>query len=142
MSIKTEFALLVNGKVVVVGGEALKEMLDYGTAVLPTGRVVCINNKVFPLYKLYGEQSLGDWFKEEIIDKSLGTLKEDKHMTNEELAKKCNIANTTLSGYETGYRQPTFDTLLIIAKECGFELRFVNEKNEILTIKNIERKEL
>jgi len=59
-----------------------------------------------------------------------------------ELANKCNIANTTLSGYETGYREPTFEMLNIIAKECGFEIRFINKKNEVLTLQNIDRKEL
>ena len=59
-----------------------------------------------------------------------------------ELAKKCNIANTTISGYETGYREPDFKTLVNIAKNCGFEIKFVNKNNEILDIENIKRKEL
>ena len=59
-----------------------------------------------------------------------------------ELAKKCNIANTTISGYETGYREPDFKTLVNIAKNCGFEIKFVNKNNEVLDIENIKRKEL
>ena len=59
-----------------------------------------------------------------------------------ELAKKCNIANTTISGYETGYREPDFKTLVNIAQNCGFEIKFINKNNEVLDIENIKRKEL
>ena len=77
-----------------------------------------------------------------MLNKFIKTMRKKAGLTQLELAKKCNIANSTISGYETGYREPGFDTLLIIAKECGFELRFVNNKNEVLNVDNIERKEL
>lgn len=58
-----------------------------------------------------------------------------------ELAKKCNISNSTLCGYETGYREPNFNTLNKIAEECGFKIKFINKENETLTLENIKRKE-
>ena len=77
-----------------------------------------------------------------MINKLIRTMRIKADLTQLELAKRCNIANSTISGYETGYREPDLNTLFIIAKECGFEMRFVNKKNDILTIDNIKRKEL
>lgn len=77
-----------------------------------------------------------------MVDKFIKTMRNMAGLSQLELAKKCNIANTTISGYETGYREPDFKTLLNIAKNCGFEINFVNKKNEVLNIENITRKEL
>ena len=77
-----------------------------------------------------------------MIFKIIKTMRIKANLTQSELANKCNIANTTLSGYETGYREPNFEMLNIIANQCGFEIRFVNKKNDVLTLQNITRKEL
>ena len=78
-----------------------------------------------------------------VIDKILKTMRKKANISQKELAKKCNIANTTLSGYESGYREPTFATIEKIANECGYEIFFKNTKHgEILTSKNILRKEI
>ncbi len=78
-----------------------------------------------------------------MINKILKTMRKKAHLTQNQLAKLCNIANTTLSGYESNYREPTFEIIEKIANECGYEVLFKNkENNEILSTKNIERKEL
>ncbi len=77
-----------------------------------------------------------------MIGKFIKTMRKIANKTQTELANECNISNTTLSGYETGYREPSFKTLNLIAEKCGFEIRFVDKGNEELTIKNIDRKEL
>ncbi len=77
-----------------------------------------------------------------MVSKFIKTMRKMAGFSQLELAKKCNIANTTISGYETGYREPDFKTLVNIAKNCGFEIKFVNKNNEVLDIENIKRKEL
>ena len=77
-----------------------------------------------------------------MVSKFIKTMRKMAGLSQLELAKKCNIANTTISGYETGYREPDFKTLVNIAKNCGFEIKFVNKNNEVLDIENIKRKEL
>ena len=77
-----------------------------------------------------------------MIDKFIKTMRKKARLSQLELAKKCNIANTTISGYETGYREPDFETLLNIAEQCGFQINFVGKNKEILNVENITRKEL
>lgn len=60
-----------------------------------------------------------------------------------ELGNKINIAQTTVSGYETGYSNPDFATIERIANECDFEIIFRNKKTqEEFTAKSIERKDI
>ena len=78
-----------------------------------------------------------------MINKILKTMRHNSKLKQSEVAKKCNIANTTLSGYESGYREPTFETIEKIANICGYDIFFINRKNkEILNTKNINRKEI
>ncbi len=78
-----------------------------------------------------------------MIHKILRTMRKKANLTQGELSKRLNIANTTLSGYESSYREPTFATIERIANECGYKILFVNEKTEeTLTSANIQRKEL
>ncbi len=78
-----------------------------------------------------------------MISKIIKTMRKKANLPQKALAKVCNIANTTLSGYESGYREPSFDTLEKIANSCGYKILFQNEKTkEILTTENIDRKEI
>lgn len=78
-----------------------------------------------------------------MLSKIIKTMRKKAKLTQNDLAKLCNIANTTLSGYESNYREPSFETLEKIANECGYKIQFKNEKNdEILTTENINRKEI
>ena len=78
-----------------------------------------------------------------MIHKILRTMRKKANLTQGELSKRLNIANTTLSGYESSYREPTFSTIERIANECGYKILFVNEKTEETLISaNIQRKEL
>ncbi len=78
-----------------------------------------------------------------MINKVLKTMRHKAKLKQSDVSKKCNIANTTLSGYETGYREPTFETIEKIADACGYDIYFVNRNTkEQLDTKNIERKEI
>jgi len=57
-------------------------------------------------------------------------------LTQRELGKKLNVADTTISSYERENSQADFDTILKIANICGFEILFKN--NEIITIEKMK----
>ena len=50
-----------------------------------------------------------------------------------ELAKKLGIAQSTLSGYETGFSMPNYDMVENIATFCEFDIMFL-DKNSMETI--------
>lgn len=78
-----------------------------------------------------------------MIDKMLKFMRKTKGLSQYQLAKILNIAQTTLSGYETKYSNPTFDVIENIAKNCEFEIIFRNKKTkEEFTTSNIERKDV
>ena len=78
-----------------------------------------------------------------MINKILKTMRHNSRLKQSEVAKKCNIANTTLSGYESGYREPTFETIEKIANICGYQITFYNAKTkDKLTTDNIDREEI
>lgn len=78
-----------------------------------------------------------------MIGKMLKMLRSNKGYNQTELAEKLNIAQTTLSGYETNYSNPNFETIEEIAKICDFEIIFRNKNtNEEYTTENIVRKDI
>ena len=78
-----------------------------------------------------------------MIGKMLRFMRCSQHFKQGELAKKLNIAQTTLSGYETHYSNPDFDMIEKIANLCGFEVIFRNKStNEDLRLSDIMRKDV
>lgn len=68
-------------------------------------------------------------------------MRNDNNLSQAELAKILFVNQTTLSGWERGYREPTFETIEKIAKICNYDIKFVNLKtNEIINTQNINRK--
>lgn len=66
-----------------------------------------------------------------------------QRLRQSDLAKRLNIAQTTLSGYETHYSNPDFDMIERIAEICGFEIIFRNkETNEDYRTTDIVRKDV
>ena len=77
-----------------------------------------------------------------MIDEILTYLRKSKGLKQKDLATKCNIAISTISGYETKYSQPTFEMIEKIANECDFDIIFKNRiTKEEVTTKNIARLE-
>ena len=76
-----------------------------------------------------------------MISKILKYMRMQKKLNQTELAKTLNIAQTTLSGYETKYSNPTFEIIEKIANCCDYEIVFRNRKTkEEITTENIQRK--
>lgn len=76
-----------------------------------------------------------------MIGKILKTMRNKKKLKQSELAKIINIPQNTISQYENEKIQPTFEIIEKIATACEYKIEFKN-KNDILTSKNIERKEI
>lgn len=76
-----------------------------------------------------------------MIGKILKTMRLRNNLTQQIVAKNNNIAISTLSGYENGYREPNFQIIEQLANYYGYNV-FFQKNNDILTTKNINRKEL
>ena len=78
-----------------------------------------------------------------MIGKILKTMRKSSNFSQSDLAKRIGYARNTLSQYETETIQPDFETIEKIANLCGYEIIFQNNQTkDVLTSKNIERKEL
>lgn len=77
-----------------------------------------------------------------MIGKMIRYMRKTKGLRQIDLAKKLNIAQTTMSGYETHYSDPDFEILEKIANLCDFEIIFRNKKSkEEFYVKDIGRKD-
>lgn len=78
-----------------------------------------------------------------MIGKILTYIRKNSKLSQEELGKITNFAPSTISGWETNYRQPIFENIEKIVNACGYEIEFINRiTKEKITSKNIERKEI
>lgn len=56
-------------------------------------------------------------------------MRESGGFSQRELANRLGIAQTTLSGYETGYSEPNFTLVKKIAEICDFEIVFFDRSS-------------
>lgn len=78
-----------------------------------------------------------------MIGKILRTMRRESNLSQMDISKHIQFARNTISQYETGEIQPTFETIEKIAKLCGFNIIFVNEEKKIiLSSDNIDREEI
>lgn len=75
-----------------------------------------------------------------MIGKILKNIRQVKGLTQQQLSEITNIPQNTLSQYETGKIEPTYDIISTIANKCGFKVQFVNGKI-VLDNNNIKRKD-
>ena len=79
-----------------------------------------------------------------MIGKIIKTMRRENNLTQEELSNKIFVGRTTLSDYEREKTDINFETIEKIANVCNYEIVFINKqnKNRILTTKNINREEI
>ncbi len=78
-----------------------------------------------------------------MIGKLLKIIRINNGLKQSELAEKLNIAQTTLSGYETSYSNPKFEIIEEFANNCNYEIIFRNKKTkEEITTDSIKRKDI
>lgn len=78
-----------------------------------------------------------------MIGKMLKKMRIDSGKNQTELSNLLSINQTTLSGWERGYREPIFSSIQKIADLCGFKIYFENIKTkEKIEIKDLDRKDI
>ena len=60
-------------------------------------------------------------------------------LSQKQLAKLLNLADTTISSYERENSQPDFETIIKIADICGYEFQIINQEKEVTTIEKMSR---
>lgn len=60
-------------------------------------------------------------------------------LSQKELGKKLNLADTTISSYERENSQPDFDTILKIAEICNFKIIFESQDKKIFSVEDISK---
>ena len=76
-----------------------------------------------------------------MIGKALKFMRTNKELSQEDMAQIIGIDRTTLTGYETNRRNPTFELIEKIANKCGYKIYFDNGK-EKFQLKDLERKDI
>lgn len=75
-----------------------------------------------------------------MIGMILRNIRKIKGLTQQEIGKKLNLADNTISNYETEYSNPSFDTIKKITDVCDFEIRFIDKKSKKeYTIKELSK---
>ena len=78
-----------------------------------------------------------------MIGKIIKFMRTKKNLKQDVLGKLLNIDQTTLSGYETQKRSVSFEMMEKIAKECGFEIYFIDEQDgEKFKSSDLKRKDI
>lgn len=73
-----------------------------------------------------------------MIGRILRNIRKINKQTQEQIGKELNLAENTISNYETEYSNPTFDTILKFVNICDFDIQFVDKKTKkVYTIKEL-----
>ena len=62
-------------------------------------------------------------------------------LSQKELGKKLNLADTTISSYERENSQPDFETILKIAETCNYKILFKKSDNTIISVKELSKEQ-
>lgn len=60
----------------------------------------------------------------------LRNIRKLKGITQKEIGKKLNLAESSISNYETQYSNITFETAIKFIEECNFELVVIDKDNK------------
>ncbi|MCI8544753.1 MAG: helix-turn-helix transcriptional regulator [Bacilli bacterium] len=74
-----------------------------------------------------------------MIGSILKNMRLSAGLSQKDLGKKLNLADTTISSYERENSQPDFDTIVKIADICGYEFRIIDQKKEITTLDKMSK---
>ena len=75
-----------------------------------------------------------------MIGTILRNIRKLKGLTQKQIGKKLNLAENTISNYETEYSNTTFNVINKIATICDFEIQFVDKKNsKIYSVKELSK---
>lgn len=70
----------------------------------------------------------------------LRNVRKIKGLTQMEMSKKINVAENTISNYETEYSNPNFDTIKSFLDVCNFEIQFVDkDSKKVYTVEELSK---
>ena len=75
-----------------------------------------------------------------MIGTILRNIRKIRGLTQINVGNELNLANNTISNYETEYSNPNFETIQKFIKVCNFEIQFVDkENNKVYTIDELSK---
>ena len=75
-----------------------------------------------------------------MIGMILRNMRKIKGLTQAQIGRKLNLAENTISNYETEYSNPTFNTIKKIVDVCDFDIQFIDKKNKkVYSIKELSK---
>ncbi len=75
-----------------------------------------------------------------MIGTILRNIRKIRGLTQSNVGKDLNLADNTISNYETEYSNPNFDTINKFINVCDFEIQFVDKKNQkVYTIDELSK---
>lgn len=69
-----------------------------------------------------------------MIGEIIKNMRLNAGLSQVKLAKRLNMADTTISSYERENSQPDFETINKIAKICGYKILFKDNKGNLLSV--------
>lgn len=74
-----------------------------------------------------------------MIGNVLKNMRLTAQLSQKELGDILALADTTVSSYERENSQPSFDMIMKIAEECGFEFRIVDTKKNLVSVEDMSK---
>lgn len=65
-----------------------------------------------------------------MIGTILRNIRKIRGLTQSNIGNELNLADNTISNYETEYSNPNFDTIKKFINVCNFEIQFVDKENK------------
>ncbi len=60
----------------------------------------------------------------------LKNIRKIRKLTQIQIGKELNLAENTISNYETEYSNPNFDTIYKFITTCDFDIEFIDKKSK------------
>lgn len=75
-----------------------------------------------------------------MIGTILRNIRKIRGLTQSNVGNELNLADNTISNYETEYSNPNFDTIQKFIEVCNFEIQFVDKENQkVYTIDELSK---
>lgn len=75
-----------------------------------------------------------------MIGMILRNIRKIRGLTQSNVGYELNLADNTISNYETEYSNPNFDTIKKFIDVCDFEIQFVDKQNKkVYSVKELSK---
>lgn len=75
-----------------------------------------------------------------MIGMILRNIRKIRGLTQSNVGDELNLADNTISNYETEYSNPNFDTIKKFVDVCDFEIQFVDKQNKkVYSVKELSK---